>query len=428
MNPDELLADSSSHQLHAFGLNHETAPVAVREKIAFPQEGLIPALADLISLPTVEEAVILSTCNRTEIYCKTSNPDSVVEWLSSHHGLTGLDIAQYLYRLDGSAAAHHAFRVASGLDSMVLGEPQILGQVKQAVRSADEAGTLGPLLNKLFQYTFSVAKAVRSQTAIGERSVSLAAAALKLASSVLGSIEEQHVLFIGAGEMVELVAAHFMARHPRSVTVANRTLERGRVLAERLGGSSITLSELPSELHHHDIIISSTASHLPLIGKGMVERAIKARKHRPMVMIDLAVPRDIEPEVGTLDDAFLYTVDDLGNITQENRESRQSAVQQAEIIITARVADFVEWIHTRDVVPTIRLLRDHAERYRQIELERARRALARGDDPAQVLELLSNGLMNKFLHHPTQTLNQSTGLTQQQLVDALHRLFIREEE
>ncbi len=422
------MAGSSSHQLHAFGLNHETAPVAVREKIAFPQEDLIPALADLIRLPTVDEAVILSTCNRTEIYCKTSHPDSVAEWLSSHHGLTGLDITQYLYRLDGSAAAHHAFRVASGLDSMVLGEPQILGQVKQAVRSADEAGTLGPLLNKLFQHTFSVAKAVRSQTAIGERSVSLAAAALKLASSVLGAIEEQHVLFIGAGEMVELVAAHFMARHPRSITVANRTLERGRVLADRLGGSSITLSELPSELHRHDIIISSTASHLPLIGKGMVERAIKARKHRPMVMIDLAVPRDIEPEVGTLDDAFLYTVDDLGNITQENRESRQSAVQQAEIIITARVTDFVEWIHTRDVVPTIRLLRSHGERYRQIELERARRALARGDDPAQVLELLSNGLMNKFLHHPTQTLSQSTGLTQQQLVDALHRLFIREEE
>jgi glutamyl-tRNA reductase len=422
------LADSSSHQLHAFGLNHETAPVAVREKIAFPQEGLVPVLAGLAREAPVEEAVILSTCNRTEIYCKTGQPDEVAQWLSRHHGLDDLDIAQYLYRLDGSAAAHHAFRVASGLDSMVLGEPQILGQVKQAVRSAEEAGTLGPLLHKLFQHTFSVAKAVRSQTAIGERSVSLAAAALKLASSVLGAIEEQQVLFIGAGEMIELVATHFLARHPRSVTVANRTLERGRELAERLGGTSITLSELPAELHRHDIVISSTASHLPLIGKGMVERAIKARKHRPMVMIDLAVPRDIEAEVGTLDDAFLYTVDDLGSITQENRESRQAAVQQAEVIITERVSDFVEWIHTRDVVPTIRQLRSHAERYRQMELERARRALARGDNPAEVLEMLSNGLMNKFLHHPTQTLNQSKGPTQQQLVEALHRLFLREEE
>jgi glutamyl-tRNA reductase len=422
------MADAGAHHLHAFGLNHESAPVAVREKIAFPQDHLIPALSDLARNAPVDEAVILSTCNRTEIYCKTDNPDAVAEWLSTHHGLNGFDIAQYLYRLDGSAAANHAFRVASGLDSMVLGEPQILGQVKQAVRSAEEAGTLGPLLNKLFQHTFSVAKAVRTQTAIGERSVSLAAAALKLSASVLGDLEEQRVLFIGAGEMIELVGTHFRARHPRAITVANRTLERGQTLASQLGGCSITLSELPAELHHHDIVVSSTASHLPIIGKGMVESAVKARKHRPMVMIDLAVPRDIEPEVGELDDVFLYTVDDLGAIIQENRDSRQSAVIEAEAIISERVNDFVDWIHTRDVVPTIRRLRDHAERYRQAEMERARKALARGDDPAQVLEMLSQGLMNKFLHHPTQTLNQSRGPSQEQLVDALNRLFIREEE
>ena len=422
------MTDASSHQLHAFGLNHETAPVDVREKIAFPQERLIPALTELTRDTPAEEAVILSTCNRTEIYCKTAAPEDVALWLTRHHGLDDLDITQYLYRMDGSAAAHHAFRVASGLDSMVLGEPQILGQVKQAVRTAEEAGTLGPLLHKLFQQTFSVAKAVRSQTAIGERSVSLAAAALKVAASVLGPVEEQAILFIGAGEMVELVATHFLARRPRAITVANRTLERGRVLARELGGSAITLSELPSELQRHDIVISSTASHLPLIGKGMVERAVKARKHRPMVMIDLAVPRDIEAEVGGLDDVFLYSVDDLGDIIQENRDSRQSAVVEAEAIISARVGDFVDWIHTRDVVPTIRLLRDHAEQYRQTELERARRALARGDDPHQVLEMLSSGLMNKILHHPVQTLHQSRGEHQQRLVEALHRLFIREKD
>ncbi|MDE1942890.1 MAG: glutamyl-tRNA reductase [Betaproteobacteria bacterium] len=422
------MTDATSHHLHAFGLNHETAPVDVREKIAFPQDRLIPALTELTRDTPVEEAVILSTCNRTEIYCKTPSPDDVAQWLARHHALEGLDIAQYLYRRDGSAAAHHAFRVASGLDSMVLGEPQILGQVKQAVRSAEEAGTLGPMLHKLFQQTFSVAKAVRSQTAIGERSVSLAAAALKVATSVLGSMEEQSILFIGAGEMVELVATHFLARRPRAVTVANRTLERGRELARQLGGEAITLSELPSELQRHDIIISSTASHLPLIGKGMVERAVKARKHRPMVMIDLAVPRDIEAEVAQLDDVFLYSVDDLGDIVQENRDSRQSAVVEAEAIISTRVGEFVDWIHTRDVVPTIRLLRDHAERYRQLELERARRALARGDDPQQVLEMLSSGLLNKLLHHPVQTLHQSRGEHRQQLAEALHRLFIREKD
>lgn len=419
------MADSSTLQLHAFGLNHETAPVDVRERVAFPQERLLPALTDLTRLTPAEEAVILSTCNRTEIYCKTPHPETIADWLADHHGLQGFAMDQYLYRLDGSAAAHHAFRVASGLDSMVLGEPQILGQVKQAVRSAEEAGTLGPLLNKMFQQTFSVAKAVRSQTAIGEHSVSLAAAALKLTASVLGAMEEQRVLFIGAGEMVELVATHFLARHPRSVTVANRTQERGELLARQLGGDSMALSELPAHLHQYDVVVSSTASQLPLIGKGMVERALKARKHRPMVMIDLAVPRDIEPEVGVLEDVFLYTVDDLGHIIQGNRDLRQSAVEEAEAIISARVRDFVDWIHTRDVVPTIRMLRSHAEHYRQLELERARKALARGDDPQQVLDLLSNGLMNKLLHHPVQCLNQTRGPAQQQLVDALHRLFLR---
>ena len=420
------MTDASSHQLHAFGLNHETAPLSVREKVAFPQDRLIPALGELLRATAAEEAVILSTCNRTEIYCRTQAPEQVGQWLAEHHDLLGEDIAPYLYRRDGSAAAHHAFRVASGLDSMVLGKPQILGQVKQAVRTAEEAGTLGPLLHKLFQQTFSVAKAVRSQTAIGERSVSLAAAALKVATGVLGPVEEQHLLFIGAGEMVELVATHFLARRPLTVTVANRTLERGRTLAKQLGGHGITLSELQGELHRHDIVISSTASHLPLIGKGMVESALRARKHRPMVMIDLAVPRDIEAEVGTLGDVFLYTVDDLGGIVQENRDARQSAVEEAEAIISERVVDFVDWIHTRDVVPTIRLLRDHGEKYRQVELERARRALARGDDPQQVLEQLASGLLNKLLHHPVQTLHQSRGAHQQQLVEALHRLFLRD--
>ncbi|MDE2423153.1 MAG: glutamyl-tRNA reductase [Betaproteobacteria bacterium] len=414
--------------MHTFGLNHDSAPVSVREKIAFNDEQLIPALIKLTQDTQSEEAVILSTCNRTEIYVRNESPTSITEWLQQHHHLGQFDIGQYLYQLNGTAVAHHAFKVASGLDSMVLGEPQILGQVKQAVRVASEAGTLGPMLDKLFQITFSVAKEVRSQTAIGERSVSLAAAALKLTNSVLGNISEQKILFIGAGEMIELVATHFAAKQPQQITIANRTLERARLLADRFSGQAVTLSELSREIPHHDVIISCTASHLPLIGKGMIENAIKSRKHKPMVLVDLAVPRDIEPEVSKLADVFLYTVDDLGEIIQENKESRQAAVEEAEKIITLRVQDFVQWINTREVVPTIKKLREHADSYRQIELEKAKKALSRGESPEKVMEQLANSLMNKFLHHPTQALHQTQGEFQQSLIDAAHKLFIRDQD
>ncbi|WP_231862159.1 glutamyl-tRNA reductase [Ferrovum sp. PN-J185] len=421
------MADSTSF-IHTFGLNHDSAPLAVRERIAFNDEQLIPALIKLSEDTHSDEAVILSTCNRTEIYVRNESPTSITEWLQQHHHLGQFDISQYLYQLNGSAVAHHAFKVASGLDSMVLGEPQILGQVKQAVRIASEAGTLGPMLDKLFQITFSVAKEVRSQTAIGERSVSLAAAALKLTHSVLGNTSDQKILFIGAGEMIELVATHFAAKNPQQITIANRTLERGRLLAERFKGQAVTLSELTREIPLHDVIISCTASHLPLIGKGMIENALKSRKHKPMVLVDLAVPRDIEPEVGKLSDIFLYTVDDLGEIVQENKELRQAAVEEAEKIISVRVQDFIHWLHTREVVPTIKKLREHADNYRRMELEKAKKALLRGDSAEAVIEQLANSLMNKFLHHPTQTLNQTHGEHQQHLIDAAHKLFIRDQD
>jgi len=421
------LADSTSF-IHTFGLNHDSAPLAVRERIAFNDEQLIPALIKLSEDTQSDEAVILSTCNRTEIYVRNESPTSITEWLQQHHHLGQFDISQYLYQLNGSAVAHHAFKVASGLDSMVLGEPQILGQVKQAVRIASEAGTLGPMLDKLFQITFSVAKEVRSQTAIGERSVSLAAAALKLTHSVLGNTSDQKILFIGAGEMIELVATHFAAKNPQQITIANRTLERGRLLAERFNGRAVTLSELTREIPLHDVIISCTASHLPLIGKGMIENALKSRKHKPMVLVDLAVPRDIEPEVGKLSDVFLYTVDDLGEIVQENKELRQAAVEEAEKIISVRVQDFIHWLHAREVVPTIKKLREHADNYRRMELEKAKKALLRGESAEAVIEQLSNSLMNKFLHHPTQALNQTQGEQQQSLIDAAHQLFIRNQD
>ncbi|MBI2510021.1 MAG: glutamyl-tRNA reductase, partial [Betaproteobacteria bacterium] len=384
-------------QLFAFGINHQTAPLAVREQVVFHAESLVEALRDLVGRRPVKEAAIISTCNRTEVYCSTSEPPAAVDWLAGYHHLKPKQIEPYLYRLPQGQAVKHAFRVASGLDSMVLGEPQILGQFKDAVRAAQAAGTLGLLLNKLFQRTFAVAKSVRSETDIGAATVSMAAAAVGLAQRIYPSIGESSVLFIGAGEMVDLAATHFAAHHPRRMTFANRTLERAQALADRFLARTITLNDLPSQLAAHDIVVTCTASPLPIIGKGLVESALKARKHLPMLMFDLAVPRDVEGEVGGMDDIFLYTVDDLGNIAREGMDIRQNAVAQAEVIIENQVTDFMHWLGNRELVPAIRALRDSAERARRHEAERAARRLARGDDPRAVLDELSRALAAKLM-------------------------------
>jgi glutamyl-tRNA reductase len=410
-------------QLFTFGINHQTAPLAVREQMAFNVDSMEPALHNLVEQGAAKEATILSTCNRTEVYCSTQAPERIVKWLANYHQMEARDIEPYLYTLPHEQAVKHAFRVASGLDSMVLGEPQILGQMKQAVRYAEQAGTLGFLLHKLFQRTFSVAKDVRTQTEIGANLVSMAAAAVKLAERIFPSISEQSVLFIGAGEMIELNAVHFAARTPTRITVANRTLERAQVLARRINGHAITLNELPEQLAHHDIIVTSTASPLPILGKGMVERALKARKHRPLFIVDLAVPRDVEEEVAELDDVFLYTVDDLAEVVRDGQDARQGAVQEAEVIIDSCVANFIHWMESREVVPTIRALRDNAERHRRHEMEKALRLLAKGEDAAKVLESLSNGLTNKFLHAPTHTLNQVQAAERDVFLDMVHRIY-----
>lgn len=409
--------------LFALGINHHTAPLTVRERLAFPPDALPHALVDLTQKGPIKEAAILSTCNRTELYCATEAPTEAVRWLAEYRSLHALEVDPYLYTLPQPEAVRHAFRVASGLDSMVLGEPQILGQMKQAARHAEEAGTLGTLLSKLFQNTFAVAKEVRSTTAIGANIVSMAAASVHLAERIFDRITDQHVLFIGAGEMIELCAAHFVARQPRSVTLANRTLERGMRLAERFGGKAIRLDALGDALPHFDIVVSCTASPVPVLGLGTVERAIKARRHRPIFMVDLAVPRDIEPEVAKLDDVFLYTVDDLGQIVESGLESRQAAVVEAESIIQARVEHFLQWIDARETVPAIRALRDSAERMRRHELDRALKQLAKGDDPKAVLESLSVGLTNKFLHAPTQALNRAAPNTRSTLVEQISELY-----
>lgn len=395
--------------LFTLGINHHTAPLSVREQVAFQAEKLQQALADLTRAKEVNEAAILSTCNRTELYCSTDSPEAATRWLAEYHRIARHEIEPYLYTYPEREAVRHAFRVASGLDSMVIGEPQILGQMKEAVRMAEAAGTLGTTLHKLFQRSFSVAKEVRSTTAIGANIVSMAAAGVHLAERIFERISDQKILFIGAGEMIDLCATHFAAQNPQQIVIANRTIERGAALAERFGGTAIRLDEITDRLAQFDIVVSCTASRLPILGLGMVERAIKARRHRPMFMVDLAVPRDIEVEVGEMDDVFLYTVDDLANVVESGMESRQAAVIDAEAIIAERVDGFLHWMEARGTVPLIRSLRDSAERTRRHEMEHALKLLAKGDDPARVLAQLSHRLTNKFLHAPTQALNRAEG-------------------
>ncbi|HEX7636154.1 MAG TPA: glutamyl-tRNA reductase [Noviherbaspirillum sp.] len=424
-------------QLLAVGLNHTTAPVSLREKVAFPADQIGQAVASArawfgrnASAPGSDEAAILSTCNRTEVYAASNLPggvgaaiDSTAHFLAQYHRLPYTELRPYLYTLPQDNAVRHAFRVASGLDSMVLGEPQILGQMKDAVRQADEAGGLGTYLHQMFQRTFAVAKEVRSTTEIGVHSVSMAAAAVRLAQRIFDKITEQHVLFIGAGEMIELCATHFAAQNPKSLTIANRTLERGEALAHRFNGHAMRLGELSNRLAKFDIIVSCTASSLPIIGLGMVERAIKARRHKPMFMVDIAVPRDIESEVSRLDDVFLYTVDDLGTAVQTGIENRQAAVAQAEAIIETRVQSFMHWIDSRAVVPVIQDMHETSEAMRMAELERAKKLLAKGESIDTVLEALSKGLTAKFLHGPQQALHNAQGDERARLAALLPQLF-----
>jgi len=409
--------------LFAIGLNHQTAPVALREQLVFGVDTLTSALRDLFGKRVAREAAILSTCNRTEIYCSTEEPDSVARWLADYHRLKIDHVRPHLYVHPDHRAVTHAFRVASGLDSMVLGEPQILGQLKEAVRTAESAGTVGLVLNKLFQRSFSVAKEVRTHTDIGNASISMAAASVKLAKRIFPTLEETHLLLIGAGEMIELAATHFAAASPASITVANRTLSRGEELAARFGAKAIMLTELPEQLARFDIIITSTASSLPILGKGLLESAAKARKHRPIFIVDLAVPRDVEPEARELDDVFLYSVDDLSTLVRDNLKLRQGAVEDAEAIILEQSASFQKWLESRTVVPTLRALREQGESIRSAELEKARRLLANGAQPADVLEQMSRALANKFLHGPSQALNQASAAERAEMLALYQRIY-----
>ena len=413
----------------ALGLNHHTAPVDLRGRFTFTPEQLAPTLrAFRERLQRVSEVAIVSTCNRTELYvgAQPGLVSPAVDWLAGVGGVPSHTLREHAYVLEGGAAARHAFRVASGLDSMVLGEPQILGQFKQAVRHAQTAGTLGGALHQMFQRSFAVAKEVRSSTEIGAHSISMAAAAVRLASQLFEDLQQTKVLFVGAGEMIELVATHFAARNPRAMAVANRTLERGEKLASRFGAQAMHLADLPARLAEFDIVISCTASLLPIIGLGAVERALKLRRHRPIFMVDLAVPRDIEPEVARLSDVYLYTVDDLSTLVQSAGEKRQAAVEQAEAIIETGVQSFVHWLGQRGSVPLIQALHSQTDDWRATEIARARKMLARGEDIDAVLEALSRGLTQKMLHGTMAELHATDGEQRVQLAQTVSRLFLRQ--
>jgi glutamyl-tRNA reductase len=411
------------------GLNHRTAPIDLRERFALASDQLLLSLQGLRStLTSHKEVAILSTCNRTEIYCAGEQ----VQWQQTLGWLADVGKAQvdtlqsHIYRLEGDASARHAFRVASGLDSMVLGESQILGQFKDAVRLAADSGALGTTLNQLFQRSFAVAKEVRTVTEIGAHSISMAAASVRLASRIFEDIQDTHVLFVGAGEMIELCVAHFAAKSPRSITIANRSAQRADMLAAAHGGRSIALADLPHRLHEFDIVISCTASTLPLIGLGAVQSALRARRNRPMFMVDLAVPRDIEPQVKNLSGVYLYTVDDLTQVIQSGQNQRQEAVAEAEVIIDEGVQKFMAWLAQRNHVPLIQELQLQADTWRQTELSRARKRIDKGQSVDSVLEALSMGLMKKMLNGPLRELNHPDAAQRDKALSAVKQIFLND--
>ncbi len=411
-------------RLITYGLNHKTAPVELRESVAFPDVALPAALNDLMALPSISEAAVLSTCNRTEIYACVSDEASpdVEAWLQSHAGLSH-QLGLHLYQHVDRACVSHAMRVASGLDSMILGEPQILGQMKQAYQIARNENAVGPLLTRLFEHVFSVAKMVRTETEIGANPVSVAFAAVSLARQIFTDMGEQTALLIGAGETIELTARHLADHGLARMIVANRSVERAQKLASRHHGYAIDLDTIPTHLSEADIIIASTASSEPILLHSDVKSALKQRRHKPVFMLDLAVPRDIEPAVSKLEDVYLYTVDDLKDVIAENMRSREHAAQQAESLISLRIEEFMRWMVSRDASSTISALRDRANAEQAVLLEKAQRMIEQGKPVEEVLQFVAKGLVNKLLHHPSTALRSAGPDEQTQLLEAAVRLF-----
>ncbi|MGM0524878.1 MAG: glutamyl-tRNA reductase [Pseudomonadota bacterium] len=410
--------------ISALGINHKTAPVDLREQVAFSNEQLDTALQAIRQLQGVDEAVIVSTCNRTELYCQgTVSTDLLLGWLAGFHGLQADALIHHHYQYQDQQAISHLMSVASGLDSLVLGEPQILGQVKQAYQHAKRHAAVGGVLERLFQQTFRVAKTVRNETEVGQNAVSVAYAAVSMAKHIFAKLEKSRVLLIGAGDTSELVAQHLRQQGVSDITVANRTLQRASELAGKIGGKAHSLSELGELLPNADIVVSSTASTLPIVGKGSIERALKKRRHKPMLLIDLAVPRDIEEQVNELDDAYLYTVDDLQNIISENIKNREQAARQAQMIIHQQSEEFGDWLKSLNSVELIRRYRQHSQQIAEQQLQKAQLMLQQGKSPEQVLQLLSHRLTQQLTHQPTQILKTAGEQNDQAALALLEQLW-----
>ncbi|NOR42697.1 MAG: glutamyl-tRNA reductase [Gammaproteobacteria bacterium] len=412
--------------LITLGINHKTAPLELRERLAFTPQSLPEALSSLKKLSHIEEASILSTCNRTELYCVTSedNDQKIIEWFSNFHGLDTDLIREHLYVHAHEATIRHAMEVASGLDSMVLGEPQIAGQMKDAYALANEHGTIGQLLGKLYQRAFAVSKQVRTDTDIGSSPVSVAFAAVSLAKQIFGDLKQTTVLLVGAGETIELATRHLHSQGVGNIIIANRSVERAQKLAGEFNGQAISLQHIGEHLHRSDIVISSTASPLPIIGKGTVERALKQRKHQPIFMVDLAVPRDIEPEVSELDDIYLYSVDDLQSVIEENMENRQQAAQQASEIIDVQVQHFLQWQRSLGSVDVIAQIRQSTQEISNEVLRKAKKQLAAGQSAEEALDFLAHTLTNKFLHQPSTKLRQASQEDRDDILNIAQDLFL----
>ena len=409
--------------LIAIGINHNTASLSQRERLAFAPERLVPALreAQQFGLP---EIAILSTCNRTELYGFSDGSDELLaNWLADYQSISREDLEACCYMHQGEHAIHHMMTVAGGLDSMVLGEPQILGQMKSAYAVANEAGTIGSYLHSAFHQVFSIAKRIRTETAIGENPVSVAYAAVSLSQQIFSDLSKGTALLLGAGETIELVARHLSVQNIKNLIIANRTLTRASELASQFDAEAILLADIPEHLHRADIVITSTASQLPLLGKGAVESALKKRRHRPMFMVDIAVPRDIEPEVGELDDVYLYSVDDLKEVIDEGLRSRQDAADKAKSIIRQGVEQYLTEQRALDSVATIRAYRQQAESTRDVELAKALKSLESGGAPEQVLSQLARGLTNKLLHYPTARLKKAGQQGEHHILEATQELF-----
>jgi len=411
--------------LITLGINHKTAPVELRERVTFAPDKLADALKKIATLNPVNEIAILSTCNRTELYCTLENSDhnSIIDWISEHHKIEADELRNYLYTYPENDTIRHMFRVATGLDSMILGEPQILGQMKDSYNEAMKAGTLGGTLGRLFQHTFTVAKQIRTDTAIGSSPVSVAFAAVRLAKQIFGDMGQQTALLIGAGETIELAARHLHDNGTGRMIIANRTVERAHDLAGQFDGYGIALQDIPAHLSEADIVISSTASQTHILNKDMVTEALKQRKHKPMFMVDIAVPRDIDPAISELEDVYLYTVDDLHDVIEEGQRTRQEAAVQADEIIDVQVQHFLAWSKSLNAVDTIREYREKAEQSRDEIMDKAKRQLEQGKPADEVLQFLANTLTNKLLHDPSASLRDAASQGRMEVIRAAQEIF-----